>query len=247
MANAAIVARIQIERRFFTGMAVAMTLFVFAGFAPTYFLYPVIGIDPVRGDAPLTPLVHVHVAVSSAWLLFLILQTGLVMGGQYRRHMRNGMIGLGLAVAVIVIGVAVAVYSARSGRTPPGWTPTGFLVVPLTSVTLFGGYVAAGLLWRRFPEHHKRLMLLATMAILVPAGARFARHFLAGFLPPGVVGGMILSDVFLAALVLYDLRSRGRLHPVTLWGGLFMVASQPARMLLSETAVWNGFAAALIG
>jgi hypothetical protein len=246
MATATLVPRVQAERRFFTGMAIAMTLFVFVGFAPTYYLYPLLRVENIRGVA-ITPMVHLHAAVGSVWMLFLLMQTGLIWGRQHQQHMRNGLIGLAFALAVIVVGVVVALDSARSGRTPPGWTPTGFLVFPLASVLFFGGYVAVALLWRRRPDYHKRLMLLATIALLVPAGARFARHFLAGILPTGPIGGMILTDFFLAAIVAYDLRTKGRIHPVTLWGGLLWLLSQPLRVMLVENAAWNSFAARLIG
>ena len=246
MAKAAVVARINAERRFFTGMAIAMTLFVFIGFAPTYYLYPIIGTVPLRGAEPLTPMVHIHAATGTAWMLFLVLQTGLIMGGQPKVHMRNGVIGVVLALSIIVLGVAVAVYSARVGRTPPGWTPTGFMAIPLASVTLFGGFLAAALWLRWRPDYHKRLMLIATMALLVPAGARLSRQFLSGLVPPGPVGGMVLSDLFLLALALYDLRTRGRLHSATLWGGVIMLLSQPLRVMLSEIAGFNRFAAWLI-
>lgn len=247
MAKAAVIARIHTERRFFTGMAITMALFVFIGFAPTYYLYPIIGTVPLRGAEPLTPMVHIHAATGTAWMLFLILQTGLIMGGQPKSHMRNGAIGIALALAIIVLGVAVALYSARVGRTPPGWTPTGFMAIPLASVTLFGGFLGAALWWRWRANYHKRLMLIATMALLVPAGARFSRQFLSGLVPPGPVGGMILSNVFLLALALYDLRTRGRLHPATLWAGAIMLLSQPLRVLLSENPGFNRFAAWLIG
>jgi hypothetical protein len=247
VAKAAVVARINAERRFFTGMAIAMTLFVFIGFAPTYYLYPIIGTVPLRGAEPLSPIVHIHAATGTAWMLFLVVQTGLIMGGQPKRHIRNGAIGIALAVAVVAFGIAAALYSARIGRTPPRWTPTEFLIFPLASVTLFGGFLAAGL-WRRWrPDQHKRLMLLATMMLLVPAGARFSRHFLGGLIPPGPIGGMILSNIFLAALAAYDVHARGRLHPVTLWGGAIMLVSQPGRVLLGQTEGWERFAAWLIG
>jgi hypothetical protein len=58
---------------------------------------------------------------------------------------------------------------------------------------------------------------------------------------------MLLADVFFAALVAYDLKKQGRLHPATMWGGGVMLLSQPARVLLSHTDAWNSFAARLIG
>lgn len=247
MATTAVVERVTTERRFFTGMAITMALFVFVGFAPTYYLYPVLGVEPVRGPAPLTPLVHLHAAVATAWMLFLIVQTGLIYGRQHAYHMRNGLIGASLALALVVIGFAVALYSARAGRTPPGWTATGFLIIPFASVIVFAGFIAAALAWRRRVDFHKRLMLIGTMALLVPAGSRFARHFLMPIVPGGPIGGMILSDLFLAALAVHDIRTRGRLHPATLWGGTIMLVSQPLRVAISETAAWNRFAAMLIG
>jgi hypothetical protein len=57
----------------------------------------------------------------------------------------------------------------------------------------------------------------------------------------------VLTDLFIAALVAYDLKKQGRLHPATLWGGGLMLLSQPARLWLSQTEAWNAFAARLIG
>jgi hypothetical protein len=36
-------------------------------------------------------------------------------------------------------------------------------------------------------------------------------------------------------------------HPATLWGGLFLILSQPARLLITGTSVWFAFAAWLKG
>jgi hypothetical protein len=69
------------ERRFFTAMAAALLVTVFVGFAPTYYLLPFFDGVTSRGVAAseaLTPLVHVHALVFSAWLILFIAQTGLV-------------------------------------------------------------------------------------------------------------------------------------------------------------------------
>jgi len=57
----------------------------------------------------------------------------------------------------------------------------------------------------------------------------------------------VLTDLFIVALVAYDLKKQGRLHPATLWGGGLMLLSQPGRLWLSQTEAWNAFAAQLIG
>jgi hypothetical protein len=248
MATQAVASRVDIERRFFTSMVIAMALFVLAGFAPSYFMQPMLGgLVTGREVPPITPLIHLHAASGTAWMLFLIWQAHLIRGKQHQRHMQNGLIGAGIALAIVVVGLVVAIDAGRAGRHPPGWTSTAFLMMPFASALLFGAYVAAALWWRKRPDYHKRLMLLATIAILLPAGARLATYFFKGILPPGPPGGLVLTDLFIAALVAYDLVKQGRLHPATLWGGGLMLLSQPGRLWLSQTEAWNAFAARLIG
>jgi len=39
-------------------------------------------------------------------------------------------------------------------------------------------------------------------------------------------------------LAIWDFKTRGRLHPVTLWAGLLLIVSQPLRLWLSGTDAW---------
>jgi hypothetical protein len=51
---------------------------------------------------------------------------------------------------------------------------------------------------------------------------------------------------FVLAIVVYDRRRLGRVHPVTLWGGLVLMLSFPGRLALGKTDLWLTFAAWLI-
>lgn len=53
-------------------------------------------------------------------------------------------------------------------------------------------------------------------------------------------------DIHLVALVIYDLRTRGRLHPATLWGGGFLLVSQPLRVMIAYSQPWQDFARMLM-
>lgn len=64
---------------------------------------------------------------------------------------------------------------------------------------------------------------------------------------PGVVGAVLLLNVFLAALVIYDFTTRGRLHPVTLWGVALIVLSEPLRFAIGFSAPWQAFARIVMG
>ena len=66
---------------------------------------------------------------------------------------------------------------------------------------------------------------------------------------PGVLGAEAgpllffgLTDLFIVALAIWDFRSLGKLHPVTLWGGLLVILSQPLRLVISGTDTWMSLA-----
>jgi hypothetical protein len=242
-------ARILNERLFFTGMALAMALTTFAGFAPTYYL-------AALNNAPkpvLTPSVHIHGALSTAWILLLIVQARLVAARQYNIHKVAGLSGVLIGAAVIVSGFFVAIHSNRRVHTEETAgtlaDPYVFLIFPVTSVCLFALFATLGVLYRHRPDAHKRLMLLASANLIVPALARIVMQVvqamgLSG--PPGVVGAALLVNVFLAAIVIYDLITRGRLHPATLWGVGFIVVSEGLRFVIGFSAPWQAFARMLM-
>jgi hypothetical protein len=243
--------RFDVERRFYLGMSAAILITVFIGFAPTYFLLPWMQGVTVRGQAPgagLTPLVHLHAILFSSWVILFGVQAGLITGKRYDVHRALGGAALFLAISVLVIGVWTSVYSARLGNTPPGWAnKEAFLPVPLIGMALFAGFVTAGFLWRRRSDFHKRLMLLGTIAMLVPALARIMRMTDWPLLPPGVWGALIVLNVYLAALVIFDLRQIGKVHPVTLFGVGIHLLSWPGRLYVGYAEPWQAFARWLLG
>jgi len=238
------------DRRFFTGMALAMAAVTFVGFAPTYYLAAQNDdITPV-----LTPSVQVHGALCTAWILLLVVQTSLIASGRRQIHMRLGIAGVIAAVAVLVSGVFVAINSQRRTHTEATADtladPYVFLIFPLSSVGLFVLFAMLGVLNRQRPDVHKRLMLLATMNLIIPALARIVTRSTTGMGlvgVPGVVGAVLLVNVFLVAMAVHDYRTRGQLHPVTLWAGACIVLSEPLRFAIGYSTTWQAFARTVMG
>jgi hypothetical protein len=225
----------QRDHVFFSVMSVAAAMVVVVGFSRTYYLRTYF-------DGPaLSPLRAVHGAVLSAWVLLAVAQPLLVAARRTAVHRRLGVLGAALAAAVVVNGVAMAITSAREGRAPPGIDPRAFLAIPLFELVAFTPLVAAGLYVRHRPEAHKRLMLLATVSIL---GAPSAR--LPGALATVGQPFFLVVDAFVVAVIVYDVVTRRRVHPASLWGGLLIVASQPVRFALSGTDAWLAFADLLV-
>ena len=217
------------DHRFFTAMAVAATLTVFVGFAPTYYFR---GISAAR---PLSGLVHLHGMLSTGWMLLFLVQTGLVSARRTDIHRRLGVAGAALAVLELIVGYLTAVEAARHGVTPPGGPPPlAFLAVPIGTLLAFAILVGAGIYHRATPETHKRLMLLATIALLTPAIARF-RWFMGHSGPPLAITG---TSLFVVVCILYDRISHGRIHPAFLWGGLFVIGSLAVRFGMTQLDGW---------
>ena len=93
----------------------------------------------------------------------------------------------------------------------------------------FTAFVALGVLLRRRPEAHKRLLLLATLTIIAPAIGRMA-------LPPIVKFAAPMAAVL--ACMAFDLIRSRRIHPAFLWGGIAFIAATPLRLVIGATGLW---------
>ena len=123
--------------------------------------------------------------------------------------------------------------------SPPNVPRLVFLVVPLVDMLVFGTLTAAGILYRRRPEYHKRLMMLATLGILTAAIARIQLPLIQSHGLPVIFG---MADILVLVFIGYDTITHKRLHPANLWGGLMILLSLPFRFVLGGTAVWLAFA-----
>lgn len=225
------------DRRLYILAAIVTPLIVLAGFARTYYLKPFFGTP----DLP-SRVVQLHGIVMTAWVLLFITQVSLVATRRTRMHQRLGIAGGVLAALVVVVGVLTALFAAARGASP-GPPPLAFLVVPLGDMLVFTVLIGLALYYRRKLPVHKRLMLLAAINLLTPAIARIPLSFIVNGGPLAFFG---LTDLCLLGFVAYDTFKHRRLHPVFLWGSIFIIVMQPLRLLLAGTSVWMNFAAALV-
>ena len=111
----------------------------------------------------------------------------------------------------------------------------------VTCTLVFAALIGAALYLRRNSGAHKRLMLLATLELATAGVARLP--LIEDWGPVGFFG---VADLFVVALVVYDVAVRKRVHAATIWGGLFLVASQPLRLAIGGSDPWISFASWLI-
>ena len=227
------------ERLFFSSIAVALLITVFVGFAPTYYL------RGTFGSPELTPSLVAHGLAFSTWMVLLVVQTSLVAANRTDVHRRLGVVGAALAVLMMVLGAHVAISRTAGGLvlSPPGVSALAFLTVSLGAIVVFPVLLGSALWFRKRTDTHKRLVLIATLELVMAAVGRLPGIFNPlGSIALGVPGLFVVTDLFLVAIAIYDWRTRGRIHPATLWGGAFFIVSQPLRGMLGATAAWTSFA-----
>ncbi len=234
-------------RYFYFHMALACTAVAFLGFAPTYWL------PMASGSFPTKPVIHVHGMLFFIWTLYFAFQTWLAASGRTARHRTMGIIGVSLATAMTIFGFFAAVdamkRSAALGLTDAGIT---FAIVPLSGILFFAVVFTLAIASTRRPETHKRLMLLAGISILDAAVARWFLTFLAPPGPPGpppvpvTIGPALVAYLLLVVAIVFDWRTRGRPHPVYIWGGAALVAVKLLNWPVSETAAWHALAGGIL-
>ena len=225
------------ERTFYLTIALVMAAGIIGGFLPSWFLRQWMH-QPMM--APLTPWVWFHGIVFTAWLALFVTQVSLVSTGNRPLHMKLGMAGFGFAALLILAGFTAALHGAVRGANPPPFTPDQWLAVPIFALLSPAVLLPLGLAYRRRDSQtHKRYMLMAMVAFTTPGFGRM-------LFMPFWMGMMVIPMLFVAALIGWDLYSRGRIHRATAVGGGVVFVSTIVPLLVWDSAAWLGTAHALM-
>jgi hypothetical protein len=178
--------------------------------------------------------VHLHGALLTSWIALFVIQSSLIGMGRVDLHRRLGVFGAALATAIVVTGPIVLVHAMVRELAQPEVDPFWFVIFGVDLVILLDFTVLVGLAFafRRRSEMHKRLMLLATAAMLLPPLARVPLDLLSTWL---VFYACVLTPVAI------DTIRHGRLHPAFGWGALSVLASQQLAFFGTQTASWTTF------
>ena len=115
----------------------------------------------------------------------------------------------------------------------------GTFLAPAGTLIPIAAFVGAAVWYRRRSAVHKRLMMLALLASTGAPIAHVVGHWPA-FAPYVLTGGTFI--LFLPAI--RDWEWERRIHPVSLWGAIFIVLwSVVFLIVLPQTAAWRNFAA----
>jgi hypothetical protein len=249
-------------RYFYVWMSAACLAIAVVSFMPTYF------VPMAKGAFHGEPIIHIHGLILFSWVLFFFTQSLLVARGKVLAHRTWGVLGVSIYTAMVFVIMAVVsmrIAQASLPGQPAGlahdmrafeWTSVGGLVLGIPMFVL-------GIVFVKRPEIHKRLMLLVTLGLM---GAPIARWFVFFLTPPAdphvppwpaglphvfaapvafSIPPTLIADLLILIAIVYDWRTRGRPHPVYLWGGGIGLAYLAVFVPIAESPAWQGIATAL--
>jgi hypothetical protein len=218
-------------------MAGLLLAIVLIGFSRTFYLRWLLEVP----DRPLNSSLVVHGVVLTTWFILLYIQTLLIGRGDTRLHRRFGWFGA--VVAAAVIGVAIIVTLGLASRPQAS---AQIVIVDFASLIIFATLVSIAVALRRRSSAHKRLMLLASIAIIGPAlAAPRWRMVLDDAGLAGLAPWLRLSLlVLLAAMFVNDWMSLRRIHAATLYGVVFILLTVGGAIYLANTDLGRSWVAA---
>lgn len=230
---------------FFRGLATIMALVQITGFVVQ------LALGRSHFDAPL--IVHMHAVAGMGWIAIFTLQSWLAAGGAKGMHRTLGTLALVWALAFVALGFLVTINAVHFQRVPFFFQPQHFLIAnPAAAVGFLVVLIAAFALRRT--DWHPRLNIGAFFVLMGPG---FGRMLPMPFLTPFAFEAAHLTPlVFMFAGMVYDLRTRGRIHPAwfvpiavvaAFLGGSRLLAFSPLGAALNAMATAGGPAAGLDG
>jgi hypothetical protein len=224
------------QRTFYVAMAVVLLTMIVAGFWPSYF-------GPLLRGATQAPwILHLHGWIYMGWMFMLVAQSALAAQGRIRQHRAVGNFGIALGSVVFAMGVLVSFVApimTFNAGTRTLDEAAAFLLIPLGDMALFGPLFFSAVAYRRNAELHKRLMILATIAIA------FAAIFRMQAIGVPLAAGLTIWFALPLIGMVYDLKTQGRVHPVYLVGTAGMIIAA-LRIPFSATETWLGIARPII-
>jgi hypothetical protein len=209
-----------------------LLVIVLLGFSPSFYLR-----SAFHHITQLPALLYVHGVVLTGWFLLTVVQGWLIRARRLRLHRQLGYIAAGYAAIVIVLGMLAnlrlipEIDSPSDGDNIVVWGN-------FFTLMMFAAFVALAVVFRKKPDAHKRLILLASISIVGPALARLPRWpFFGGQSEHGrdfAIAGLL---ILFASLITYDVLARKRPHPASWIGMVSILTSLAVAVFLGTTGI----------
>ena len=226
------------QRRIYKWLSGFMFGGVILGFAPTFLL------SPVFQTERLPTYLVLHGTILTIWFGTFFLQSSLVAARQVHIHRRLGTVAAYLSV-LVVLGSCLAPFYFVSRRVQQGIdvetiVSSGAAVISLNlgMLVAFLAFFSLAIAYRNRGQTHKRLMLFAFISLFVPAASRISNLPIylfdaeRGFGPAFTLALVACLPI---ALCISDFIFRGKVHRVSVFGFLVLIAMFAGSGFMSQT------------
>ena len=221
--------------RLYLPATILIIVIAFIGFWPTYFG------PALKGRVHVPPLIHLHAVIYVTWLALFATQVTLAATNRVKLHMQLGRWIMAYGVVVVIAGLmATAQGFGTRLATEDVFRAQRWLFGVLKDLVFFVPFLVAGWIYRRKPEIHKRLMIVATTILVLPAVSRMS--FLGTPVP--IWKFMLVWPIPVYLLMIHDFYRKRLIHPVYLIG---VAAMLTMRLILpfGSSHAWQSIAAVI--
>lgn len=220
----------KLDRGFFLGVAIWFIIVLIWGFSPSFYLRSP-SLEPLR-----TALLF-HGFFASCWFLLYLVQTLLLNTSKYRKyHFRMGIVGLFILLATFVSGLITTFTQESDTAAEIGDTIMHFL--------LYLGFVGVGILFRKSPLVHKRLIVFGSAILSSAAVGRIDFFgFKIGYSDYTYYIGTFFTII---ALLIYDMIVYKKVFKVNLICGIITYIVLFRIHFIWESEVWSDIVALII-
>lgn len=192
-------------------------------------------------------IVHVHAVVTTIWLLLLITQVLLVELDNVKLHRKLGWFTAGWAAFLTMLAIAAELTWEAAHMNVPMWS-TSFIAISIGSILLFALLTLWGILLRNNIAAHRRVMMLANIAITMPGFARLCQYLVP--FPSSFIGQFFFhyggTLLILLLMFFWDLW-KGRVMHQFLAGACFILGYDFVSIVLFRSETWTGITHQLLG
>jgi hypothetical protein len=196
------------EERFFFRMICVMAAVIVAGFS--------VNLAAGRSTFAVPAIYHVHAFVFFGWIALVVIQSGLVAGGNVALHRRLGWLSVVWVPLMVVLGILITVAAMRRTGGPFFFDANEFMISNPIGLMTFGGLAFAAVAMRRRTDWHRRLMLGAMACLMGPGFGRLLPTPL--FVPWAWEIASSVGVAFVVVAMMRDKRHLGHVHPALVVG-----------------------------
>jgi hypothetical protein len=198
-------------------------------------------------NPPAPKIIYVHGAVFTMWMLILTAQVLLILRDRVAWHRKLGWFAAGWASLMAVMGPWAAMASYAVNLHNPNNEPQ-FLSVNIVDIGGFLVLLAWGMSLRKNAAAHKRMMILATVALADPGFSRFSGWLIPA--EPSSVGPWFIYVFYGNAFLVLAMAGwdwwRGRLMPQFLIGATALLTAMFIASTVYFWAPWKALSLALV-